>query len=73
MNWQQLRKNAKLTQLDVVKQMNELGFSFHQSTIHNIEKGTRDVSFREGLFLIRIFDVKIQDIEVAYPDSYICI
>ena len=71
--WKSYRRKAGLTQIQVMGFMRDAGFSWHQTTVYNIETGKREVEFLEGLILCRILDIRIQDIKLPVNDSYVVI
>ena len=59
LDWKNWRKQAGLTQNDVIEMMNLRGFKWHQSTLYKIETGQRDITFLEGLRLCAVYDIDI--------------
>lgn len=62
-DWKALRKEAGLTQNQVVEKINAHGFDWYQSTVHNIEAGLRNVNFFEGLLLCDLYRVDVPTME----------
>lgn len=72
-DWKAHRVAAKLTQIQVIQEMRNNGFNWHQSTLYKIENKIREVEFIEGLFLCALYGVKIEEIKLPTNDSYVVI
>jgi transcriptional regulator with XRE-family HTH domain len=56
----ELRRGARMSQAFLAERMTERGFHWHQTTVHRIESGRQEATFKEVAALAEIFAIPLR-------------
>ena len=56
----ELRTRSERSQAWLARQMHERGFRWHQPTVHRVEAGEQEATFKEAVALADIFAVPVE-------------